>query len=79
MLVDAKASPTRNDAWIKAQPSSAFLAASLFLAQGCRRGHPPDMEAVEGHSGVRSSRSLEGNFNFAARAIGWECQVYGTA
>jgi hypothetical protein len=29
--------------------------------------------------GVRPSRLPEGNFNFAARAIGWECQVDATA
>jgi hypothetical protein len=28
---------------------------------------------------VRASPSLEGNYNFAARAVGWEYQVDGTA
>jgi hypothetical protein len=31
------------------------------------------------HLAFDPSRSPKGNFNFAARAIGWECQVDATA
>jgi hypothetical protein len=31
------------------------------------------------HAWFPPSRSPDGNFDFAARAIGWECQVDGTA